>query len=83
MDLPASWRAAVQFCPHCSGRGERDDAPCPACDGTGDLMRTLLERAYRRGRDDALLKMRETYRVSRLAGVQVAEAEVPDLKIGL
>lgn len=50
------------------------------CDGLGDLMEHLLQEAYRAGRNDALVVMRETYSVARLAGEQVKTAQVPKLK---
>lgn len=81
--LPEAWRAAVRFCPFCSGLGVDAAAPCVRCGGTGDLMEHLLQEAYREGRGDALVIMRDTYRVARLAGEQVRDAPVPGLKVRL
>jgi hypothetical protein len=76
--LPTAWKAAVEFCPFCSADG------CVRCGGTGDLMGHLLGEAYQRGREEALVQMREVYQVSRLAGRTVAELPVPaDLKRSL
>ena len=74
--LHGAWKLAALYCPHCDGLG----GDCKHCDGTGDLMRSLLEGAYRRGREDALVQMREVFRVARLAGVQVSDLDVPELK---
>lgn len=75
--LPAAagkWRAAVSYCPYCSADG------CERCGQSGDLMGWLLECAYRQGREDALVSMREVFKVARLAGVQVRDMPVPELK---
>lgn len=74
MELPVAWRVAVQFCPFCSADG------CVRCGGTGDLMRHLLEEAYREGRNDALHAMRGVYSTVVTAGRHVAEGPVPELK---
>src|SRR2546430_1742246 len=74
-DLPAAWRAAIEFCPYCSGDG------CKVCRYTGDLMRTILEDAYEQGREAGVERMREVYRSLVFAGKTVSEAPVPpDLK---
>lgn len=78
--LPEAWRAAVRFCPFCSGMSVDKGAPCVRCGGTGDLMEWMLQEAYREGRKDALVMMRQTYLVARLAGEQVRDAPVPALK---
>lgn len=82
--LPLAWKAAIAHCPFCSGTGkftDEDDASCAHCQGTGDLIGALLADAYRCGRADALVKMREVYQVALLAGRQVSELPVPtDLK---
>lgn len=75
--LPEAWRAAVRMCPYCSGLGKDHGADCQRCGGSGDLVKWLLEEAYRAGRSDALVAMRETFRVARLAGEQVKAAPVP------
>lgn len=80
-DLPEAWRAAVRFCPFCSGLKVDGGSPCVRCGGLGDYMEFLLQEAYRAGRDDALVAMRETYAVARLAGEQVKAAPVPPLKV--
>lgn len=76
--LPLAWKAATAVCPYCTGDG------CERCGDSGDLMRHLLEQAYRQGRDEALVKLRDVYRVSLLAGRQVSDGPIPvDLKRSL
>jgi hypothetical protein len=52
--LPSAWRAAVRCCPFCAGLGTDEGRDCIYCEGTGDLMGTLLRQAYTLGRADAL-----------------------------
>lgn len=74
-DLPASWRAAIAFCPYCSAAG------CERCRGTGDLMGAALAEAYELGREDALHNMRELYRMVVFAGRNLSVGVAPaDLK---
>lgn len=69
VDLPVSWRAALRFCPHCSGGAEAD---CNYCDGTGDLFGTLLLDAYDRGRQHVIDGLTEVDKVRKLAVERLA-----------
>ena len=73
-DLQAGWALARLGCPHCATTG------CERCGGSGDLLAHVLEQAYLRGREDALVQMREVFRVAKLAGEQASSAPVPELK---
>ncbi len=55
--LPAAWRAATAFCPHCSGTGNEDERACVHCEGTGDLLGTQLRHAYKLGLREGLSKL--------------------------
>lgn len=46
-NLPASWKAAIQWCPYCSTLG------CDRCDQSGDLFGAMLVKAYELGRREA------------------------------
>lgn len=46
-------------------------------------MGHLLAEACRVGREEALVAMRETYRVAKLAGEQLRDTPVPELKARL
>lgn len=79
-NLPSAWRAAVARCPYCVGLGtvERDGVgeDCVHCEGSGDLMATLLYAAFLRGRGQLVHHMREIEKVRRLAGERI-KAEEP------
>jgi hypothetical protein len=60
--LPTAWRAATRICPYCSGTGQRDRKPdeaCLYCEGTGNLLGSMLLRAWRAGADHILGRVRE------------------------
>lgn len=81
-DLPLSWRAAMAWCPHCSGTGwleataVLDASPCLPCRTSGDLFGAMLVDAYERGRDHMRERLREVEDVRRAAAKRVLE-EVP------
>ena len=68
--LPSAWKAAVQWCPYCSGTG------CRSCDHTGDLFGSLLQDAYERGRKDTLRAFDDVGKVRSLVR-QRFEREAP------
>lgn len=79
--LPRAWRAAIARCPYCSGLGTEFDSgrDCVQCEGSGDLMATLLHSAFLRGRGQLVHHMREIEKVRKLAGERVRdEAPSPE-----
>lgn len=68
-DNAARALAVLSVCPACAGQGKEphdgdwsnpdaEMVECNRCDGTADLLGALLERAYSRGRADALIEAR-------------------------
>lgn len=74
--LPASWRAAMRLCPFCSGLGAEDGAVCTRCEGSGDLMGTMLLAAYRRGVEHTIARIKELEEARR-AQVRAVREEEP------
>jgi hypothetical protein len=60
--LPIAWRAAIRFCPYCSGTGQRDKKPdesCLQCQGTGNLLGMMLLDSWRAGAEHVIARVRE------------------------
>jgi DnaJ-class molecular chaperone len=38
---PGSPQTGMMTCPDCHGSGKLKDAPCPACGGTGEVVRIV------------------------------------------
>ena len=74
--LPTAWKAALQFCPFCSGTGSADERACGRCEGTGDLFGTMLRHARKQGMEEGLLKLGQVRNVVALAIDQLEEAPV-------
>jgi hypothetical protein len=80
-DLPTAWRAAIAFCPYCSGTGEAAEEPCSWCEASGDLFGTLLAEAHDLGREEGVRAMRALYSDLIRAGRLVAERTVDRAKL--
>ncbi len=78
LNLPASWRLAVSLCPWCSGIGSIDGERCHPCEGTGNLLGSMLLDAYRRGRDHTLHAVRQVAQ-ARETALQAIEAAEPTI----
>lgn len=76
-DLPTSWRAALAVCPFC--RGVEDH--CTRCEGTGDLLGSMLVDAFRRGQENVMFHMVQVQKVREMANGRVREdAADPELQ---
>lgn len=80
-DLPVAWRAAIAFCPYCSGTGEAADGPCGWCQTSGDLFGTLLIQAHDLGREEGVRAMRALYADLIKSGRLVAERTADRAKL--
>lgn len=74
--LPCAWKAALRFCPHCSGCGSVDGRACAPCEGTGDLFGALLRDAYERGRAEVLVKLGQIGECVRVAQEQARDGKL-------
>lgn len=74
--LPAKWRLALSTCPYCSGLGTEDGRDCLPCEGSGDLLGTMLLDAYTRGVGHVTARAREIH-VVRRAAIRQALDEKP------
>jgi hypothetical protein len=74
--LPDAWYAAIRWCPYCGATGkETAEQECLHCDGSGDLFGAMLAEAYRLGREEALLYLRNLAHFSAAAREHAENAQ--------